>query len=124
MVQGRQLKPEELLTFIELPVFTNLWQRLKLTDDDLFALQIAIMCDPQGAPVIPYTDGVRKRRFVPRSLPTGKRDGMRCCYKFFIRHKVVVLALAYPKSVQEDISADDKKRIRKAINEIEKELDR
>lgn len=71
-------KPEDLLTFVELSVFTVIWQRLNLTDDDLFLVQLAIMCDPNGPPVIPGTDGLRKLRFVPKATPTGKRDGMRC----------------------------------------------
>ena len=111
-------KPEDYLTFIELSVFTKIWTRLDLTDDDLFLVQLAIMCDPQGPPVIPGTNGVRKLRFVPEACPTGKRDGMRCCFRFFSEHKTVVLALVYPKSVQENISADDKKRICAAIGEI------
>lgn len=118
------IKPEDLLTFIELSVFTKIWSKLGLTDEDLLLVQMAIMCDPQGPPVIADTGGVRKLRFVPKRMSAGKRGGMRCCYKFFVEHKVVVLALAYPKSMKEDISAEDKKRIRKAIEEIERELDR
>lgn len=68
--------PEDLLTFIELSVFTNVWQKLKLTDEDLFLLQVAIMCDPTGSPVIPGTNGVRKLRFAPADSSAGKRDSM------------------------------------------------
>lgn len=46
---------------------------------------------------------------------------MRRRYKFFDEHKVVVLALAYPKTVQEDNSAEETTRIRQGGEEMEKE---
>lgn len=121
---GHKLKPEDLLTFIELKIFTRIWTRLNLTDDDLLFVQLAIMCDPHGAPVIANCAGVRKLRFVPAGVGSGKRDAMRCCYKFFEEHHVVVLALPYPKSIKEELTPDDKKRIRNAIAEIEKDLNK
>jgi hypothetical protein len=119
-----EFKPEDYVSFIELSPFTRLWEKLGLTDDDLFLVQLAIMCNADGPPVIQGTNGIRKLRFVRKGSGTGKSGGMRCCYKFISERNTAVLALVYPKSVQENISADDKARIRKAIDEIEKGLDK
>ncbi|MFO0917191.1 MAG: hypothetical protein U0872_02625 [Planctomycetaceae bacterium] len=121
---AHRFKPEDLLTFIELKPFTRLWNHLKLTDDDLSLVQLAIMCEPKAPPVIEDCAGVRKIRFSPRASGKGKSGSMRCCYKYFEEHKVVALAIVYPKGTKEDISEDDKSRIRRAIQEIERELDR
>ncbi|MDO8472572.1 MAG: helix-turn-helix domain-containing protein [Dehalococcoidia bacterium] len=43
---GHLLDPEDLLSFIESPVFTRAWKRCGLTDDDLFELQAGIMANP------------------------------------------------------------------------------
>lgn len=112
-----RLKPEDFLGFTELSPFSQLWKRLGLTDDDLLLVQLGIMCEPDRWPVISDTGGVRKMRFV-------SKDGrhMRCCYKFYEHHHKVLLALAYPKNVKETLTADDKKRIRTAISEIDQEM--
>ncbi len=43
-------RPEDLLDFIELPVFTKRWKALGLNDDeDLLGLQLLIMAAPKQA---------------------------------------------------------------------------
>jgi len=115
-------KPEDFLGFTELKPFTLLWRKLNLTDDDLLRLQITIMCDPTGSPVISNTGGVRKLRFSPQASDSGTSGGMRCCYKFYEAHHKVFLALVYPKSMKDNLTAEDKKRIRNAIADIDREL--
>ena len=41
-------EPEDLLAFIELRPFTRWWERLKLSDVDLQALQVLIMTRPKA----------------------------------------------------------------------------
>jgi hypothetical protein len=48
----RDFDPENLLNFVELGAFTFHWSRLGLTDGDLTALQMLIMRQPTGSPVI------------------------------------------------------------------------
>lgn len=108
--------------FTELKPFTRLWRQLGLTDDDLLAVQMAVIKDPQGSPVISGTGGLRKLRFSPRRSATGKRDAMRVCYVYFPIFRRVILTAVYPKNVQDDLSSDEKKVIRDAIGCIEKEL--
>jgi hypothetical protein len=60
-------RPEDLLDFIELPVFSRRWAKLGLDDEgDLSALQLSIMAAPHKAKVIKGTAGIRKMRFSPR----------------------------------------------------------
>jgi hypothetical protein len=110
------------LGFIELKPFTRLWDGLRLTDDDLWLVQVAILCNPKGFPVIPGTGGLRKLRFSPRNTTSGKRGGMRVCYVYLEEHQRVILALVYPKSQKEDLSAGEKRIIRAALEQIEREL--
>lgn len=66
------LEPAELLHFIELRAFTEAWDHhLGLGDDELTALQILIMMQPKGAPVVAGTGGLRKLRFAAESQGTG-----------------------------------------------------
>ena len=111
-----------LFEFIETRAFTALWMKLGLNDQDLLALQVDILAQPNRAPVITATGGVRKLRFAPPSWRTGKSGSLRVCYKHFEAYHVIVLALVYPKNVQDDLSADEKRRLRKAVAEFEEQL--
>jgi hypothetical protein len=107
---------EESLTFIETGVFTASWQRLRLTDDDLSALQSSIMSRPKGQPVIQGTGGLRKIRFAAQGQSRGKSGGFRACYVYFDEFGVVLLVVVYPKNEKDNISAAHKKAIRQLIS--------
>jgi hypothetical protein len=119
------LKPKDLLDFIELPVFTKRWERLGLNDeDDLTALQLAIMVDPKSAKPIAGTSGVRKMRFAPSQWNVGKSGALRVLYVYFQQFGIVVLALVYAKSEADDISDAGKKHLNLLLGDIEFELRR
>jgi hypothetical protein len=120
---GHRFRPEDWLGFTEMKPFTRLWQRLELTDEDLQLVQMAIMCDPSGPPVIPGTGRLRKLRFAPVGSAKGKSGGMRVCYAYFEEHQRVILALVYPKSQKEDLTAEEKAAIKTALEQIKKEFD-
>lgn len=66
---------ENLLHFIELSQFSRRWEQLGLDDEeDLAALQVAIMSNPKVGAVIKDTGGLRKLRFAPPRWNTGKRE--------------------------------------------------
>jgi hypothetical protein len=46
-----RVRPEDVVIFVELDDFTNDWRDLRFSDDDLHALQLAIMEKPKGGPV-------------------------------------------------------------------------
>ena len=119
------VKPEDLLTFIELPGFIADWESLGLdVEYDLLALQFAIMAGPKGGKVIPGTGGLRKLRFSPPRWRTGKRGALRVCYVYFEEFAVVVLVYAYSKSQQEDLTPAEKKAVRKLIEREREALSR
>src|SRR5688572_11464966 len=117
------LEPVDLLHFIELRAFTEAWDhRLALGDDELTALQILIMMQPKGAPVVSGTGGLRKLRFAAKATPVGKRGGIRVCYVYFEQWGIVLLVTAYAKNRKDDMSAAEKKRIQEIIGDIDQLL--
>lgn len=82
-----KLAPLTIATFVEMEGFTEDWKDLNLTDDDLQALQIVIMTNPQGPPVVKGTGGLRKLRFSPAGLNRGKSGAHRIGYAYFETYK-------------------------------------
>jgi hypothetical protein len=118
-------RPEELLDFIELPVFTRRWKELGLDDeDDLAALQLFIMAEPKRAKVVGGTPGIRKLRFAPERWNCGKSGGARILYVHFDQLGIVVLCYVFGKNETDNISNAVKKYLAKLVVDIEKELHR
>jgi hypothetical protein len=116
----RELEFDDLLHFVELDEFRDDWRQLGLDDDrDLLELQLQIMADPTGSPVIAGTGGLRKLRFVPRRWQRGKSGAVRVCYVHFAAHWTVLLVMAYGKNRQETITAEEKQGIREYIERLE-----
>jgi len=90
-----------------------------LSDDDLLSLEEALLEDPQLGDVIEGTGGARKMRIQLEGR--GKRGGGRVIYLDVFEQENLYLLFAYPKNVQEDLSPDQKKAIRKMIEEIRRE---
>ena len=44
-----------LRTFVEVPLFTKRWKEIGLGDDELRALQIMLLKDPESGPVMECT---------------------------------------------------------------------
>ena len=121
---SHSLSPEDFLTFIELNWFTKDWDDLGLreSDDELCALQLMIMCDPTGYPVISGTNGLRKLRFAPAKWKVGKRGALRVAFVYFERFAVVLLVTLFQKNEKGDLTKDDLKLINGLIARIETEL--
>jgi len=116
--------PNNLRIFWELDWFYDSWEEMGLTDDDLSALQITIMCRPRGSPVMRGTNGLRKLRFAPESWNTGKSGALRVCYVDFPKYGIILLSLVFPKGKLENLSAAGKAAINNAIARIETALKR
>lgn len=120
---GHACKPEDFLHFVEYPAFSGDWDELGLNvDEDLLALQLMIMANPTGAPVVTGTGGLRKLRFAPNRWNCGKSGAARVCYVFFKEHWTVVLLLAYGKGAKETLTNSEKAIIKSEIRRIEKWL--
>jgi hypothetical protein len=115
------IDPQDLLTFIELDEFIDDWKSLGLNDDeDLFALQIMIMANPEGSPVIEGTGGLRKLRFSPSNWKTGKRGAARVCYAYFKEHALVLLVTSYSHKEKDTLSPIEKRGIKAYLERINK----
>ncbi len=121
-MERRRLGPEDLLNFVELDAFTSHWSRLGLKDEDLATLQIRIMANPTGPPVIRGTGGVRKMRFAALAAARGKSGGLRVCYVYFKKYGLVLLATVYAKNEESDLTAAQKRMMMKTVEEIEEYL--
>jgi hypothetical protein len=83
------------------------WRQLGLDDDDQAALEIMVMMQPKGFPVVPGTGGLRKLRFATSGK--GKRGSFRVGYG------TICLLAVYAKNDQRDIPAAQRAEIRKLI---------
>lgn len=93
-------------------------------EQDLTALQLAIMAAPMQGDVIEGTDGLRKLRFSPPGWKQGKSGATRVLYVCFAEFHLVLLCLVYAKSEVDDISAATKKKLNGLVREIAVELRR
>ena len=105
--------------FIYTTPFRKSWSAMGLNDDNLLDLEAILLENPQVGDVIEGTGGARKMRIQLEGR--GKRGGGRVIYLDVFEHENLYLLFAYPKNVQDDLTSDQKKAIRKMIEEIRKE---
>nr|WP_325299254.1 type II toxin-antitoxin system RelE/ParE family toxin [uncultured Dysosmobacter sp.] len=105
--------------FIYTTPFRKSWSAMGLNDDNLLDLEAILLENPQVGDVIEGTGGARKMRIQLEGR--GKRGGGRVIYLDVFEHENLYLLFAYPKNVQDDLTPDQKKAIRKMIEEIRKE---
>ena len=106
-------------TFIELPLFTKRWKEIGLGDEELLALQIMLLKDPESGPVMEGTGGIRKVRFPLRNR--GKRGSVRACYTDFEEYEVTYLITAFAKSEQENLTDAEKNVLKKLVKALKEE---
>ncbi len=116
-------EPKDWLNFVQLDPFPPAWSRMGLGDEDLQALEIAIMTNPTGPPVVKGTGGLRKVRFAPASWNTGKSGAARVFFVFFPEYGLVALIYATRKNEEEELSESSKKAIKQLIEETQRYLD-
>jgi len=89
-------------TFIEVPLFSKRWKEIGLGEEELRALQIMLLKDPESGPVMEGTGGIRKVRFPLKNR--GKSGSIRVCYTDFAEYEVTYLITAFEKKDQENLS--------------------
>ena len=82
--------------FKEMDDFTRNWHKLGLTEDDLAALQLRLMINPEEGKVIPGSKGLRKLRI--RASGRGKRGGARVIYLVYRPMQLITLHNVYAKN--------------------------
>lgn len=103
--------------FIHTSPFRSAWKLMQLDDDALNALENTLLLDPEVGDMIEGTGGARKMRI--QFAGHGKSGGGRVIY--FDNGAVIYLITAYPKSVQEDLTPSQKKRIHELTRQFRKE---
>ena len=106
------------LTFIQLSVFAAKWSRLKLTDEDLQALEALLLENPQSGDVIPGAGGLRKVRFAPPRWRAGKRGALRVIYAFVAAGEAIYFFTVYGKTQQSDLLPEEKKVFRDVLDRL------
>ena len=89
---------------------------MKLTDDDLRELEVAIAEDPTGPPLMRGTGGLRKIRFAPSHSAGGKSGGARACYAHFADFGLVYLCAVFPKNEKANLTAAESEAYRKVLD--------
>lgn len=105
-------------TFIYTEPFRRCWKAMGLSDQELPELEKILLDNPQIGDVIEGTGGARKMRIQIGNH--GKSGGGRVIYLDVFERKNLYLLFAYPKNVQENLSPEQMKAIRKMIEEIKK----
>ena len=106
-------------TFIEVPLFTRRWKEIGLDDEELRALQIMLLKDPESGPIMEGTGGIRKVRFPLKNR--GKRGSVRICYTDFVEYEVLYLITAFEKKEQENLTAEEKNVLKKLAKSLKEE---
>ena len=105
--------------FVYTEPFRRSWKAMGLTEEDLRMLEKMLLTNPQIGDVIEGTGGARKMRIQMESR--GKSGGGRVIYVDVFEAEKLYLLLAYPQNVQDDLTPDQKKQVRKLVEAIKKE---
>jgi hypothetical protein len=107
------------LTFIELPLFTSLVTQV--TDDHfLNQLQNVLLKDPEKGDMMPRLQGLRKVRMALRGR--SRAGGARVIYLYLPRHHTIIFFYIYTKAKSENLTPDQEKRLRAAVETIKREF--
>lgn len=102
------------MKFLETPTFTK--QVLDLfSDDEYRELQAHLLRQPNAGAVIQESGGLRKLRWAGKGR--GKRGGVRIIYYRVVAKDLIYMIYAYPKTKQADLSPDQLKMLREAVEQ-------
>lgn len=107
-------------TFIQTHEFSRKWDELGFNDEDLRQLELNIMKDPDKYPIMQGTGGLRKARVAIENK--GKSGGARVCFVDFVFAKTVYLITVYPKKEKDNLSKEERNKIKKVIEALKKSL--
>jgi mRNA-degrading endonuclease RelE of RelBE toxin-antitoxin system len=102
------------MVIIETPIFTK--QLLAtLSDEEYRLFQATLLERPDAGKVIPGSGGLRKVRWGVEGR--GKSGGVRVIYYWFTSQGTILLLFIYPKNVQDNLTQDQLKHLKKLIAE-------
>ena len=102
------------MVIVETPIFTK--QLLAtLSDDEYRLFQNMLLERPDAGKVIPGSGGLRKLRWAVEGR--GKRGGLRVIYYWFTAGGTIMLLFIYPKNMQDNLTPDQLKQLKKVVEE-------
>ena len=105
--------------FIYTEPFRRCWKAMGLGDDEQHELENILLENPRKGVVIEGLAGIRKLRI--RLEGRGKSGGGRVIYFDVLEKRRLYLLFAYPKNVQEDLTAEQRKFLRRMVETIMEE---
>lgn len=102
------------MVIIETPIFSKQLPAT-LPDDEYRELQRGLLGHPEAGKVIPGSGGLRKLRWAFDGR--GKRGGVRLIYYWFTAQGSLLLLFMYPKNVQDDLTPDQLRQLKRIVEE-------
>jgi len=102
------------MVIIETSVFARQVQAL-LTDEEYRELQAALIERPNAGAIMVGSGGLRKMRWGRPGK--GKRGGLRVIYYWAVAQEQLLMLFVYPKSEQEDLTAQQLRILRQIVEE-------
>lgn len=103
------------MIFIETPTFTRLIAGL-LDDDEYSKLQEELVKRPDAGDLIKDGGGIRKLRW--KRAGTGKSGGIRVIYYWLTEDDQLLMLVAYPKNVKDNLTDKETALLRKLVKEL------
>lgn len=116
-------EPFDWSSFVEVPGFLARWQACGCDDADLRRLQLDLLMDPTGWPVVPTAGGWRKARFAPPSWGRGKSGAVRVYFADLPAFGLMVLGTAFTKAEMTDLSPKGKQFMAGVLAGIVRDLE-
>ena len=107
-----------MLEFIYLALFERTRKGV-LDDDEMKAVEDELLANPRAGVVIVDTGGVRKTRAAQGGR--GKSGSARVVYLFVEEQATVYFILAFPKNVQGNLTAEQKRLVRTLVSQVKQE---
>jgi len=103
------------MIFIETPTFTRLITDL-LDDDEYSKMQMELAKRPDVGDLIKNGGGIRKLRW--KRAGTGKSGGIRVIYYWLTEDGQILMLVAYPKSVKDNLTDKETAILRNLVKEL------
>ena len=106
--------------FVRLPEFEKQCKHTGLDEEDVRAIENALLSEPSAGDMMQGTGGMRKFRFP---LPNrGKSGGARVIYIDFARHEKIYLITTYAKSETDNLTKAERNELKALVVILESEL--
>ena len=104
------------MRIVRLKPYLRAMKAMGFRQDDLGTVEAAILAAPEAHPLVRGLKGARKARIARPGM--GKRGGGRVIYYFADGKGFLAFLLAYSKNEKDDLTADDRRALLRAIDTI------